>query len=405
MILAILSLSLLLQSFSTEVIEHAQAGAAAQKEGHYDVAIREFSKVTELQPNLASGHANLGDAYFQKGNYRAAIPELEAALRIDPKLLGTHQALGVALLLEGNALAALPHLEQAHTPELLGLAYLETGRLGAAILAFQAALGRNPGDPDLLYYYGRATAIAGDKTFRQLIAIDPQLANGTPGEGRPLRDVATLETELAKSPNDPELLYDFHRAAELESKKSFDQILEKNAATARAYQVRAERAVQSKNFREAEGEYAEAIRLKPFTGGVHLALGDLYASEGKWSLAITQYRAEAQLRPQDVDALYRLGAALLQQGQAGEALAIFADADRLRPNTPEILLEMGNAAAVAKDDSGAQTYWLKVLTIDQKSAIAAQAHMALAGLYKSAGKSAEADRELAAYRQLTGQGK
>ncbi len=128
---------LLLQSLTPEVIEHARAGADAQQQGRLSVAIQEFRRVTELQPNSAAGHANLGDAYFQNGDYSAAIPELELALRLDRNWMGTHQTLGVALLLQGNPEGALPHLEQTRTPELLGLAYLETGRLGSAIMALQ----------------------------------------------------------------------------------------------------------------------------------------------------------------------------------------------------------------------------------------------------------------------------
>jgi cytochrome c-type biogenesis protein CcmH/NrfG len=313
--------------------------------------------------------------------------------------------LGVALLVEGNAEAALPHLEETHMPELLGLAYLETGRLGSAIMALRASLERQPDDPDLLYYYGRATALAAEKTRKQLSKINPQLVSGKDAEGRPLRDVAALQTELAKSPKDPQLLYDFQRAAELDSEKAFERILRTSAASARAHQVTAERAVQGKQLAEAEKEYAEALRLKPYTSGVHLALGNVYANEGNWPAAIQQFRMEAQVRPEDVTVLYRLGVILLQQGAGKEALAALSNASRLRPGTPAILLALGNAALAAKDDAAAQQYWLQLLSIDQKSELAAQAHMGLSSLYKSTGKLAEADRELAAYQEITTQGK
>ena len=47
MTLTFVACCFLLQSPTVEVIEHAQAGAAAQKQGRLDVAIREFRKVTE----------------------------------------------------------------------------------------------------------------------------------------------------------------------------------------------------------------------------------------------------------------------------------------------------------------------------------------------------------------------
>lgn len=405
MIFTFLTVCFFLQSFTPEVIEHAQAGAAAQQAGHYDIAIKEFRKVVELQPNSASGHANLGDACFQNGEYEAAIPELEEALRLNPKLMGTHQMLGVALLVEGNATAALPHLEQTHTPELLGLAYLETGKLGSAIMALHAALERQPNDPDLLYYFGRATALAADKTQRQLSTLYPQWAGAKDAEQKLRRDVVTLQGELAKTPNDPELLYDFHEAAALESRKAFDQILERNAGSARAHQVMAERDVEDKRFGDAKREYAEALRLKPYTSGVHLAFGNVLASQGDWTAAITQFQLEAQMRPQDAAALYRLGSALLREGQARQAAAAFAQVDKLRPNTPEVLLALGNASMAASDFIDAKQSWQKLLTIDQESELAAQAHMGLSTLFRSAGRAAEADSELAAYQKLTTQGK
>jgi tetratricopeptide (TPR) repeat protein len=393
------------QSLTPEVIEHAQAGAAAQKQGQYDVAIKEFRRVTELQPNSASGHANLGDAYFQNGEYGSAIPELEEALRLNPKLMGSHQMLGVAMLLQGDAAGALPHLEQTHTPELLGLAYLETGRLGSAIMALQVSLQRQPNDPDLLYYFGQAAAQAGRRTANQLAKMDPNLASAKEREQRPLRDVATLQTALAKQPNDPDLLFDFQRAAALASKLAFDKILESSAGSARAHQVAAERYMGLGRLPDAEIEYSESLRLKPYAPGVHLALGNVLAAQGKARAAIVQFRLEVNLRPADVNARYRLAAALLAEGQANEAVAEFGSADRLRPNTPEILLALGKAAAAARDDGRAEQSWRKLLTIDHASDFASEAHLCLAGMYREAGKKPEADSEMAAYQRLKDQGK
>ena len=401
-------LCLLLQSLTPEVIEHAQAGAAEQQQGHFDVAIQEFRKVTELQPNSASGYANLGNAYFQKGDYGAAIPELQHALQLNPKLTGTHEALGVALLLQGDAAGALPHLEETRSPELLGLAYLETGKLGGAIAALKAALEKQPSDPDLLYYFGRATARAGAGTFAQLVKMNPELARKKEAAGNSeqhtLKDVGSLQAALAKQPNDPDLLFDFHRAAEVASKEAFNRILESNAGSARAHQVMAERWVEAGRLPDAVKEYAESLRLRPYTAGVHLALGDVLADEGNWPAAIAQYRIETSLRPADAEASYSLGTALLQQRQASESLSELGRADRLAPNKPAILLALGQAAFAAKDNARAEQAWRKVLELDEKSGLAARAHRGLAELYRNTGNAAEADREQAAYQKLKTQG-
>jgi tetratricopeptide (TPR) repeat protein len=398
---------LFLQSPTPEVIEHAQAGAAAAQQGHLGVAIQEFRKVTELQPNSEVGHARLGDAYFQNGEYAAAIPELEYALRLDPNLVDTHQTLGVILLIQGNAEAALPHLEKIRTPELVGLAYLETGRLGAAIAALQVALNKQPDDPNLLYYFARATDLASKRSFDQLAKLNPDLArrsSAAPKNASRPQDIVGLDKALAQHPDDQELLFAFSWAAAEASAQAFDRLLQSNPNSARAHQVMAERYVESGRLPDAEREYAESLRLKPFTSNVHLALGNVLSAEGKRSAAITQFHMETQLRPLSADAFYSLGSGLLQQGQARGAEEDLAQADRLKPGTPQILLALGKAAFAAQDAARAEASWTKLLGIDNRSSLAASAHMGLSALYRQTGKLEEANHEMAAYEQLKKQG-
>ena len=49
-----------MQSASPAVVEHEQAGIAAQKQGQLDVAISEFQKATELSPDSATAFFDLG---------------------------------------------------------------------------------------------------------------------------------------------------------------------------------------------------------------------------------------------------------------------------------------------------------------------------------------------------------
>lgn len=405
---AILAYCLLLQSPTPEAIEHAQAGMAAAQQGRLNVAIQEFRKVIELQPNSAVGHAHLGDAYFRNGEYGAAIPELELALKLNPNMMDTHQTLGVLLLMQGDPEAALPHLEKMRTPELLGLAYLETGRLGGAIAALHAALERQPNDPNLLYFFGRATASASKRSHDELAEVNPDLARKTgvasESGSQPPRDLVDLQSELAKEPKNQDLLFAFSRATAQASKDSFERILKSDANSARAHQILAERYVESGRLSDAEREYAETLRLRPYTSGVHLALGNVYASESKWSAAISQFRMETQLRPFSADAFYGLGSVLLQEGQATGAVEELAQADHLRPDMPEILLALGRAEFAAHDPARAEASWTKLLGIDKKSDLAATAHLELSKLYRQNGRTPDADREMAAYEQLKKQG-
>lgn len=344
-----LLLSLLAQAPTAEVIEHAQAAAAAMDAGKLSVAIEEYRKVTELQPASASGFVNLGDAYFKNGDYQLAVPQLEHALQLNPSLLGAHQTLGVSLLLLGNATAAIPHLEKAPAAELLGLAYLETGRFADAIGAWQRALNDHPNDPDVLYFYSRATALASKQVLERLLAADP--------------------------------------------------------GSARAHQAMADHYMELGRTGDAQREYVESLRLKPYTPGVHLAFGKAMAAAGNWAGAVAEFTAESKLRPQSAETFYYLGSALLQQGQASEALNALSRSGELAPNMPGTLLAVGKAASLAGDTTRAEASLKKLLEVEKAGDLAAQAHFELAAIYQKAGKTAEADKETAEYQRLKGAGK
>jgi tetratricopeptide (TPR) repeat protein len=394
---------LFLQAITPEIIAHAQAGVAAQEQGKLDVAIEEFRKVIELQPESVSGHANLGQAYFQKGDYSASIPELEHALRLNPNLMGSHQTLGVALLVEGNPEAALPHLEKTRMPELLGVAYLETGRLGSAVMALKAALDRKPDDPDLLYYFGTAAAAASRQTARRLAVLKPDWAreDGAANNGnQAAADIVELQKQVASQPDDVNTVAAFTRAAEVASKQAFDRVARSGADSARAHQVLAERHVATGQLAEAIQEYTEALHLKPYAAHVHFALGNVFLAQGNASAAAAQFRMESQLRPLSADAFYSLGSVLLQLGQPAKAVEELSHADRLKRDSPPILLALGRAALAANDTGRAEATWLKLLEVDHQSPLAAAAHLELSVLYRRAGRTQEADREKTAYEEL-----
>jgi predicted Zn-dependent protease len=89
----------------------------------------------------------------------------------------------------------------------MGLAYLETGRLGGAIAALHAALDSSPTIPNLLYYFGRATDLAAKRSFDQACETQPRPGapqhrpriTGTNRASRP-QDVVSLQTRSQSTP-------------------------------------------------------------------------------------------------------------------------------------------------------------------------------------------------------------
>jgi tetratricopeptide (TPR) repeat protein len=321
-----------------------QAGIAADKQRQFDVAVTEYRKVTELEPTYADGFISLGQAYMEKHEFGSAIAPLKHALEVSPESAPAHQLLGYALLVQGYAAEAIPHLERVREKTALGIAQIQTGQLTEAVTNLQAALAEHPNDPDILYYLGRASGLL--------------------------------------------------------SKQSIDTLLAAYPDSARAHQAMGENYFVLRNMPDAEKEYREALQLRPDVPEVHLELGEVYAGAFKWDKAEEEFRAQAKLQPGNAEAAYRLGAALLEQGKAHEARAELLRADKLMPDMPETLYSLGKAASLEGDAGAAEKEWTKLLAIEKESSLAAQAHFALAGLYRKQGKTAAAKHEIEEFQRL-----
>ncbi len=334
------------QSLSPETSQHMQAGIDADKQHQFDTAITEFKKVTEINPNYADGFISLGQAYMEKRDFAAAVAPLKHAVQIDADSAPAHQLLGYALLVQGYAAEAIPHLERVQDKTALGIAQIQVGQLPEAVANLQAALAARPNDPDILYYLGRASGLLSKQS---------------------------IDTLLAAYPDSP-----------------------------RAHQALGENYFVLRQMPEAEKEYREALKLRADTPEVHLELGQVYAGAFQWPKAEEEFRAQTKMQPGNAEAVYRLGAALLEQGKVREARTELLRADKLLPDMPETLYSLGKAASLEGDSAAAEKEWNKLLSIEKDSALAAQAHFGLAGLYRKQGKTAAAQKEMQEFQRLQG---
>jgi tetratricopeptide (TPR) repeat protein len=331
-------------ALSPQAMQSMQAGDDAERQRDFETAIAQFRKVTELEPTAAIGFVRLGYAYMENRQYGKAIPSLKMALEQDPELPAAHKLLGYALLTQGYAAEAIPHLEKVGEVRALGIAQIQTGRAAAAVSSLQAALVKTPNDPDLLFYLSQASEMLSQQSLDAMTTADPN--------------------------------------------------------SSRTHQVRAHSYYVSHQFQEAEKEYLQALTLRPEVPGVHLELGEVYAANSQWTKAEEQFLAETNLQPGNAEAAYRLGDAQLQQGKAAEALKELERADLLRPDMSDTLYSLGKAAILAGDTAAGQRALLRVIALEKESPLAAQAHYALAGLYRKQGQGQEAEGEMQQFQRL-----
>ena len=67
-------------------LAHARRGAAYEKLGDYDQAIRDLDRSLVLNPNLAIAYYSRGMAYGGRGEYDKAGRDLNKAVELDPSL-------------------------------------------------------------------------------------------------------------------------------------------------------------------------------------------------------------------------------------------------------------------------------------------------------------------------------
>jgi Tfp pilus assembly protein PilF len=149
----------------TDALERAiglwQQGTARLLSGELEEAIQLYTRSLEIRPT-AEAYTFRGWAYSFAGRLEEAIEECRKAIATDPTFGNPYNDIGCYLMERGNLAEAAswfekakgaPRYEPRHFPYLnLGRLHAARGEFAEALVEFQGALERNPGDPIALKY-------------------------------------------------------------------------------------------------------------------------------------------------------------------------------------------------------------------------------------------------------------
>jgi tetratricopeptide (TPR) repeat protein len=156
----------------------------------------------------------------------------------------------------------------------------------------------------------------------------------------------------------------------------------------------------------------------PDSARAHQALAENYYALRQMPQAEKEYLEALRLRPDLPDLHLELGQVYANSAQwpkaeaefraetkqqPGKAEAAFPElkrANQLKPEMPETLYSLGKAASLAGDSATAEKAWLKVIELEKNTSLAAQAHFGLVGLYRKQGKAEQARREMQEFQKL-----
>jgi tetratricopeptide (TPR) repeat protein len=92
---------------------HNNLGDVYARNGNYPMAVEEFTKAVEINPNYADAYHNLANTYQMMGQEDKAIENYDKALAINPNIWQSYENLSSIYFNEGNYPEALVDIQKA----------------------------------------------------------------------------------------------------------------------------------------------------------------------------------------------------------------------------------------------------------------------------------------------------
>jgi predicted Zn-dependent protease len=335
---------------TTEVQNLYSQARAAQQSGDDAAAIEKYRAIIRLAPHLAAAYNNLGMLYFDSHDYSHAIEALKRGLELNSDMPTAVAMLGMSYVQLGADDKAEPFLRQAlranpkndQVEMMLARMLINARKLDEAALNLNDFLTRNPKDQEAWYLLGKSYLQMSEDALKKINEIDP------------------------------------------------DSVV--------AHEIAGEIDESMHNYDLALVEYKKAVDIAPRMPGTHMHMGDAYWYIGKWQSAQTEFRAELRNDPINCMAHWKLANSILEANDTDqEALnELNASLDRCptlmqaRVDRARALVRLGRQPEALPD----------LLMAEKDSPREPTIHFLLASVYRTQGKSPEAQEEMHKYETL-----
>jgi tetratricopeptide (TPR) repeat protein len=328
---------------------YAEANAASTS-GDDATAIEKYRSIIKLAPHLAAAYNNLGALYFDQRDYAQSAKILQRGLELNPNM--------------------------PTAAAILGMSYVQLGENDKAEPLLSKALRANPKD---------------DK-------IEMMLARTLINEKKLDEAARHLSDFLARNPKDQQAWYLLGKTYLQLSEDSLKKINEIDPDSVVSHEIAGEIDESMHNYDLALVEYKKAVDMAPQAAGTHMHMGDAYWYIGKWQSAQTEFRAELKNDPYNCMAHWKLANSILEANDSNEEALSEANASiercpalmQARVDRARALVRLGKQPEALPD----------LLMAEKDSPREPSIHFLLANVYRSQGKSAEAQKEMQTYGTL-----
>lgn len=341
------------------IANHVTRAEAASARRDFAAAEREWQSVIELDPQSSQARNNLGMVCYIRHEY----PEAEAALR---KALELNSSLGTAQALLGATMLREAKWDQ-------GIAELER--------ALHSQLNRSA-----------------ERTARV------ELHAALSARGKHQQAIEVLKPWLAKSPDDPDFLYEIGQSYLQLAGESFQRIAVVAPGSARLHQILADSWARQSRYKEAIEEDRLALAQNPNLPGVHYQIGALYRaydpSPTGEEAALREFGQELQMNPYDAWSEYRLGLIYWKRNKPDTALVHFRRAVSFDSRHAPARIALARVLEANGDLAGAEEH---LRGAEKADPFNPTTHYRLASLYKRRGDEAAEAAELRNFEETRNQ--
>lgn len=338
-----------------QIESHSRQAQGFLNNGHPDMAVREYLAILALDPDNVDAHGNLGVTYFFQSDYAKAAPQLRSAIKLRPNLWKIKALLGISEKRLGQAAAAQADLEQSF-PQL----HEEKIRIqvGLELIEMYYASG----------HLDQAAGVAG--VLRQL------------------------------APTDTDILYTAYRIYSDLAGESMLTMAMLAPKSARMHQIMGQEMARQGNTEGAIAHLREAVKMDPRIPGVRFELAEVLSlspSPADQEQVEQEYKAALASNPFDEKAECRLGEIALHESDLESALTHFSKALKLQPNDADACLGIGKTLTQMHRMADAEPYLKRAEQLEPFTAVT---HYRLSLVYREAGRTSDAQRELTEFQRL-----
>ena len=328
---------------------YAEAGAATEN-GDSAGAIEKYRSIIKLAPHLAAAYNNLGVLYFNQHDFAHAAEVLKRGLELNADMPTASAMLGMSYVQLGEDQKAEPLLRKAlranpkddQIEMMLSRLLIHAANFDEAALHLNSFLARNPKNQEAWYLLGKTYLQMSESALKKINEIDP------------------------------------------------DSVV--------AHEIDGEIDESMHNYDLALVEYKKAVDMAPRQPGTHMHMGDAYWYIGKWQSAQAEFRAELGNDPNNCMARWKLANSMLEANDSSEEALSQLNISVSRCPT---LMQARVDRARALVRLGRQPEALPDLLMAEKDSPSEPTiHFLLANVYRTQGKTSEAQEEMRTYGTL-----